>query len=109
MIIANGYIRYVIAESDGGLDKDTGYPITATTSLSNPVPCQYYANNLNYISKENGEPVTKQVYTVLLEKSSGMPLSDLVKLYESDMTEIGSFPVISATPLDAVCQYKLTL
>ena len=109
MIIVNGYLRYVLAAADGGLNRSTGYPIKATTTLSNPVPCQYYANNLNYLSKENGEHVTKQTYTVLIDKNSGVPLSELVKLYTTDATEVGEFPVISVTPLDAVCQYKITL
>lgn len=109
MIIANGYIRYVMAQGDGGIDAATGYPVAASVTVSQLVPCQYYANNLNYLSKENGEPVTKQVYTVLLEQMSGVPQSDVVRLYTSDLTEVGEFPVISVIPLDAVCQYKMTL
>lgn len=110
MIIANGYIKYVLKASGGGLDTKTGYPIPATFTVSDPVPCQYYANGLNYLSKDvNGEHVTKQVYTVLLEQSSGSPLSDRVRLFASDNTEVGEFPVISVIPLDAVCQYKMTL
>lgn len=109
MIIANGYIRYIIVDEEGGLDEETGYPIEVSQELSGYVACQFYATNLNYLSKENGEPVTKQVYTVLLEQSSGDILSGRVKLYRSDLTEVGEFPVISVTPLDAVCQYKMTL
>lgn len=109
MIIVNGHIRYVVAKGDGGINAETGYPVAATTDLSRPVPCQYYATTLNYLSKDNGEPVTKQVYTVLLDKCFGEPKSDLVRLFTLDMTEIGEFPVISVTPLDAVCQYKMTL
>lgn len=109
MIIANGYIRYVIASNDGGIDPEKGYRMQATVSLSDYIACQYYANNLNYLSKENGEPVTRQAYTVLLEQSSGEPLSERVQLFTSTLTEVGEFPVVSITPLDAVCQYKMTL
>ena len=109
MIIANGYIRYVFAGNDGGLDAATGYPIAGTTTVSDAVPCQFYANNLNYLSKENGEAVTRQIYTVLLDKNDGEPQSNRIRLFTADMTEVGDFPVISSTPLDAVCQYKLTV
>ena len=109
MIIANGYIRYVLAANDGGIDATTGYPVAATVELSDFVRCQYYANNLNYLSKENGEPVTRQAYTVLLEQSDGEPRSDRLKLYTLNGVEVGDFPVIAVIPLDAVCQYKITI
>lgn len=109
MIIANGYIRYVLTEVEGEIDAETGYPTEGTTSLSEYIPVQFYATNLNYLSKENGEPVTKQAYTVLLEQVTGVAQSDVVYLYNADLTEVGKFPIISITPLDAVCQYKMTI
>lgn len=109
MIIANGYIRYVLTDDDGGINPATGYAMEASVGMSDYIACQFYANNLNYLSKENGEPVTRQGYTILVEQASGEIQSHRLRLYDSTMTEVGEFPVISVTPLDAVCQYKMTI
>lgn len=109
MIIANGYIRYILTDTEGGIDKTTGYAKSSTTSLSSYVPVQFNPLRFNYLSKENGEPVTKQGYAVFVEYASGAVQSERLHLYRADMTEVGEFSVISITPLDAVCQYKLTI
>ena len=88
MIIANGYIRYV---------------------LSNYIPVQYNPLHFSYLSKERGEPVTKQGYAIFVEYTSGAVQSERIQLFNADMTEVGEFSTISVTPLDAVCQYKITI
>ncbi len=109
MIIPNGYIQYVLTENEGGIDANTGYAIENSSTLSQYVPVQFNPLRFNYLSKENGEPVTKQGYAIFIEYSSGAVQSERIHLYRSDMTEVGEFSVISITPLDAVCQYKLTV
>lgn len=109
MIIANGYIRYVLTDNEGGVDAATGYAVASTTTLSGYVPVQYNPATFNYLSKENGEPVTRQGYAIFVEYLSGAVQSERLRLYGADMTEVGEFSVISITPLDAVCQYKLTV
>ena len=109
MIIANGYIRYILTDTEGGIDESTGYAVASTTSFSNYVPVQYNPMSFSYLSKENGEPVTRQGYAVFVEYVSGAIQSERLQLYAADMTEVGEFSVISITPLDAVCQYKLTI
>lgn len=109
MIIANGYIRYVLTDNEGGIDAETGYAVASTTSVSNYIPIQFNPLRFNYLSKENGEPVTKQGYAIFVEYTSGAVQSERVQLYRADMTEVGEFSVVSVTPLDAVCQYKLTV
>lgn len=109
MIIANGYIQYVTTVSEGGVDATTGYAIRATTSLGRMIPVQFNPLNFSYLSKENGEPVTKQGYAIFVEYASGAVEAERLKLYRSDMTEVGEFSIISITALDAVCQYKITI
>lgn len=109
MIIANGFIRYILTTSEGGVDQNTGYAVSSTTSLSSPVPVQFNPLRFNYLSKENGEPVTRQGYAIFTEYTSGPVQSERLRLYEANMTEVGEFSVISITPLDAVCQYKITV
>lgn len=109
MIIVNGYIKYVLTMEEGGVDAATGYAVGSNTTLSDYIPVQFNPLTFNYLSKDNGEPVTKQGYAIFVEYTSGAVQSERLRLFRSDLTEVGEFSVISVTPLDAVCQYKLTI
>ena len=107
MIIANGFIRFIIQEG-GGIDPGTGYAIAGTETIGPPIPVQYYAKNLNFLSKDNGEPVIKQAYEILIENRYAVR-SERLRLSDANDVPIGTYSLISDIPLDAVCQRKLVV
>lgn len=106
MIIENGTIEPKVINA-GGIDPETGYPAKASTSWGEPVPCQYIPNSVNNLGRVNGEHFTTARYTVLIEEQPFE--AGIVRLNDREGKVIGEFPVISAEPLEAVCEIRILI
>lgn len=107
MIIANGTIE-IKNKVVGGINPETGFPnAPSQVSWSNPIECQYSANNHNNLGKANGEHFTVASYSVLIEEQ---PFSaEQVRLTDRTGVVLGEFSVISVEPLDAVCELRILI
>ncbi len=104
MIIANGTIE-IKQKTPGGLD-EKGYPIEATATWGDPIPCQYYPNSSNLLAIALGNPVTAAQYTILLEEMAYQ--GERLRLTDSVTGEqVGEFSVKSIEQLEAVAEIKL--
>lgn len=107
MIIENGTIQ-VKHKTGGGIDPTTGYARrSSAVSWSDPIPCQYYPNRYTNLGRVNGEHIKSAEYTVLIERQ---PLeAEQVRLTDNERGFVGEFSIISAEPLEAVGQIKITI
>lgn len=107
MIIENGTIE-VKHKTGGGIDPETGYPISpASASWGTPIPCQYSPIKMNLLERVSGEHVTAVNYSILIEL---MPFTaEQVRLKDRLGNEVGEYSIISIEPLEAVGQLKLTV
>ena len=106
MIIVNGYIQPIIRKG-GGLGDDGGHPVAASEEYGKRIPCQYQATTYNAFSRQAGETIIKQGYSILVEEC---PLRvGAVRLLDRRCAVIGDFQVISSEPLEAVCQTRLII
>lgn len=105
MIIDNGTIEFKLKQG-GGINTDTGYPVTPSESWGEPLPCQYTPNSLNNLGRVQGERFVAASYTILIEQQ---PLQDSeqVRMKDRDGNVVGEFSIISVEPLDAVEQIRI--
>lgn len=107
MIIANGFIqvkRKTVPEP--AIDPATGFASKPkATEWGDPVECQYSATRYNAVGEVEGEPRTEQSYEILIEEQPFA--AGQIRLFNLAMDLIGEFPVVSATPLQAVSQVKI--
>lgn len=107
MIIENGTIEPKV-KSAGGIDPTTGYPIKPTQpQWGTPFSCQYVPNSHNNLGRVNGEHFTTATYTVLIEEQPFT--AEQIRLKDLQGNVIGEFSVISAEPLEAVCEIKILI
>ena len=107
MIIPNGYIRFITAVGNGGIDEATGYPIDSDTVRTNPIPCQFYSNSLNMLSRNNGEANAKRSFTILVDEDCVPVVDERLELYDLRGRSLGQYSATSVIPLTAVCQCKI--
>lgn len=107
MIIENGTIQ-VKQKTGGGIDPTTGYARpSSAVSWGDPIPCQYYPNRYTNLGRVSGEHVKSAEYTVLIELQ---PLgAEQIRLTDNQRGLVGEFSIISAEPLEAVGQTKITI
>lgn len=112
MIIPNGTIQWKTG-SKAEYDKATGWPTEGASRWSGPVECQYWANTFNALGVTQGERFTAAQWIILIETPLGgvdAPVDftgTRIRLTDRSGRVIGEFPVISASPLDAVGQTKI--
>ena len=110
MIIQNGYISIKEKPKAEGIDPATGFPIKASIEIySEPIPCQYIPNKYNHLGVSNGEHFTVAQYTILIEQQPLPFTAEQVRLTDMESNKIGDFSIISADPLDAVSEIKITI
>lgn len=107
MIIENGTIQ-VKQKTGGGIEPTTGYARpSSAVSWGDPIPCQYYPNRYTNLGRVSGEHVKSAEYTVLIELQ---PLgAEQIRLTDNQRGLVGEFSIISAEPLEAVGQTKITI
>ena len=107
MIIANGTIE-LKEKTVQGIDLQTGYPVRPSdVAWSDPIPCQYYANQSNSKGQVNGEHYTIATYTVLIEEQPFS--SEQLRLKDRSGNIVGEYSIISVKPLDTVCQIMILI
>lgn len=108
MIIENGTIQVKQKTADCGIDPETGYMRKASSaSWGEPIPCQYYPNRYSNLGRVGGEHFRTAEYTVLIEEQ---PFTgEQIRLLDDTGQPVGEFSVISAEPLQAVGQIRITI
>lgn len=105
MIIQNGTIEFK-TKTAGGIDPETGIP-------SNRLPWpganlfhdQFKAKKFNQLGIIKGEHFTVASYEILIEEQ---PVSsEQLRLKDLSGKEIGTFSIIQAEPLEAVCEVRI--
>lgn len=108
MIIQNGTIEFK-AKTAGGLDPESGYPMSAAAEWGEPYPCQWLPNSSNLLARVLGERFEQAAYEVLLEEQP-LPDSEQVRLTDADGESLGEFSLRSRPErLEAVGQIRLML
>lgn len=108
MIIQNGTIEFITV-TGVTLDSTTGHPVAPQSiSYGCPIPCQYIPVNVNLQAKSNDESIVRAKYTILIEQFWNT-VTERLRLKDRNGSTVGEFPVISAEPLDAVYQHKITV
>lgn len=107
MIIENGTIQ-IKQKTEGGIDPETGFARKASEiSWSEPIPCQYYSNRYSNVGRVSGEHFKTAEYTVLIDEQ---PFTgEQIRLTDNETGLIGEFSIISAEPLQAVGQIRITI
>ena len=106
MIIRNGTIE-VQNLAGGGIDPETGFPTTGTSSWGEPVPCQFSPVKQDYRSTVNGEPSRELTFSILIE---GRPFTaDRLRLRDDLGTFSREFSIESVEHLEAVGQTRITV
>lgn len=108
MIIQNGTIE-VQSSTGGGLNTTTGFPRVATPSWGDPIPCQFSPVKVNRLAQSQGEPVVEKSFTILIEEQPQEFEAERVRLKTGTGRVVGEFSIISAEPLEAVGQVKITV
>ena len=105
MTIQNGTIE-VKGKTGGGIDPETGYAKNPTFSWSDPIPCQWTANNYDKLGRVNGEHFTVAHFSVLIEEQ---PFEGVEQVRLKDLAgkELGEFSIMQIEPLEAVCQLRI--
>ena len=99
MIIQNGTIEFK-TKTAGGIDPETGYPVKpSSVAWGEPVPCQFKAKKFNQLGIIKGEHFTVASYEILIEEQ--------LRLKDLSGKEIGTFSIIQAEPLEAVCEVRI--
>lgn len=108
MIIQNGTIE-VKHKRSVGVDPITGHPFEPLAERWGcPIPCQYIPVVDLQARDINGEHVTRASYEVLIEEHP-ICCAEQVRLRDMAGCVKGEFSVISATPLDAVCEVRILI
>lgn len=102
MIIENGTIQAQSTETGGGIDPTTGYPVTATSTWSNAIACQYRTNTFSYRGKTKpGEAFTIASYEILIEAAADFT-PGRIRLLNDKGEVLGEFTVIEHEQLNEV-------
>ena len=105
MLIQNGTIEFK-TKTAGGIDPETGYPVKpSSVAWGEPVPCQFKAKKFNQLGIIKGEHFTVASYEILIEEQP-VP-SEQLSLKDLSGKEIGTFSIIQAEPLEAVCEVRI--
>lgn len=104
MIIANGFLEVLLSEGEGLNEK--GFPIVTELEWDVPIECQIVPVSLNRLGDANGEHVTNNSYSILIEKPLEFS-AERVRLSRLDGQTIGIFSVRSIEVLDAVGELKI--
>lgn len=107
MIIPNGFIQFISAVRNGGIDEVTGYPKNSDTERTAPIPCQFYSNSLNMLGRNNGEANTRRSFTILIDEDAVPAVTERLELYDVRGKSLGQYSASSVIPLTAVCQCKI--
>ena len=127
MIIANGTIE-VKLKNAGGIDPVTGYPVASTGPVTQqasagetrqtettppvwgtPIPCQWSAVTKDNLGRTVSGNFTLASYSVLIEQDGTPFTAEQVRLKDTGGNAVGEFSVISAEPLDAVCETRILI
>jgi len=111
VIIVNGHIRRK-SKAGGGIDDTTGFPITATSTWGDPIPCQYVPTQQNLQGTATNEATAIRHYAIFLEGYDGregceLCVKEQIQLHDQCCHLIGEFSIISVTPLLAVDQTRI--
>mgnify|MGYP001542220496 CR=1 FL=1 len=83
-----------------------GYPVKpSSVAWGEPVPCQFKAKKFNQLGIIKGEHFTVASYEILIEEQP-VP-SEQLRLKDLSGKEIGTFSIIQAEPLEAVCEVRI--
>lgn len=105
MIIQNGTIEFK-TKTANGIDPETGYPIKpSSVAWGELIPCQFKAKKFNQLGIIKGEHFTVASYEILIEEQPGP--SEQLRLKDLSGKEIGTFSIIQAEPLEAVCEVRI--
>ena len=108
MIIENGTIQVKQKGEGGGIDPETGYMRKASgVTWGDPIACQFYPNRYSNLGRVSGERFKTAEYTVLIEGQEFT--AEQICLKDEWGALVGEFSVISAEPLQAVGQVKITI
>ncbi|MGN0237600.1 MAG: hypothetical protein ACI4AK_05895 [Lepagella sp.] len=109
MIIPNGTIEFK-EKTPGKIDPETGYPSTSSqVAWSDPIPCQYVANNRTYLGKVNGERFTFANYVVFIDDFTPFPDSEQVRLKDKTGKDLGEYSLMSTEKYEAISQIKILI
>lgn len=108
MIIQNGTIEFVTL-SGGGLDSTTGHPLATTKEYGCEIPCQYVPASQSLRQRENGEAVTRLSWVIFIESNWQCIATERIRLKGRCGRTIGEYSIIQIEPLDAVCEYRITV
>ncbi len=104
MIIANGSIETKI-KTGGGINPETDYPTNPSIGWSNPISCQYQANNNSLKGRTNGEAFTIASYEILIDEQPYE--AERLRLRDESGKELWEFSVLDIKPLSAVCHIRI--
>lgn len=107
MIIENGTIELKQKKGGGGIDPETGYPVKASFTWGEPIPCQYSANKYDNLGRVNGEHFITASYTVLIELQTFE--AEQLRLKDRSGKLVGEFSIMQVEPLDAVCELRILI
>jgi hypothetical protein len=105
MLIQNGTIEFK-TKTANGIDPETGYPVKPSSEAwGELIPCQFKAKKFNQLGIIKGEHFTVASYEILIEEQT-VP-SEQLRLKDLSGKEIGTFSIIQAEPLEAVCEVRI--
>lgn len=96
-LFTNGTVQFK-QKTGGGIEPATGYPISASSTWSEAVPCCWNVISLNLLAKANNEHYKDAQYTLFIEGNS-LP-SEQLKLTDNNGNVLGEFSVTSYEYLD---------
>ena len=108
MIIQNGTIEFVTV-SGVSLDSETGHPVAGSKEYGEEIPCQYVPAFQSLRQRENGEAVTSLSWTIYIESRWRDVATERIRLKDREGNIVGEYSIIKIEPLDAVCEYRLTV
>ena len=106
MIIQNGTIELQMARG-GGIDDETGHPVRPKNDeWSEPIPCQFIPSVNRLARTANDNHYTQSSYQILVEERC-MCAAEQLRLRNICGNIIGTYSVISVTPLEAVSEVQI--
>ena len=90
--ITNGSVSYKF-KTGGGLDPVTGFPVPATSTWGEDIPCRWTTVSLNLLARDIEEHYIEAKYAIYVA-GKRLP-SEQLKLGDNDGNVLGEFSVIS--------------
>ena len=96
-LFSNGTLQFK-QKTGGGIDPTTGYPVQATSTWGEAVPCSWNTVSLNLLATTNNEHYKDAQYSLFIE-GNNLP-SEQLKLSDNNGNVLGEFSIISYEYLD---------